>query len=45
MSKHIFLILSAAEIDALRHIITDELENGVLDTENQALLSNAGDDG
>lgn len=41
MSKHIFLILSAAEIDALRHIITDELENGVLDTENQALLSNA----
>lgn len=41
MSKYVVAIMSAAEIAALHHIITDELENGVLDVENQALLSNA----
>lgn len=41
MSKYVVAIMSAAEIGALHHIITDELENGVLDVENQALLSNA----
>ena len=41
MSKYVVAIMSAAEVGALHHIITDELENGVLDVENQALLSNA----
>lgn len=40
MSKFVVAILSAAEISALHHIISDELVNGVLDVENQALLSN-----
>lgn len=41
MSKFVVAILSAAEISALHHIISDELVNGVLDVENQALLSNS----
>ena len=36
MSKYVVAIMSAAEVGALHHIITDELENGVLDVENHA---------